>query len=66
VNGNYSFAYNYCSYPYNFWVEKHLPNTKINCAYCGCEEEAITIRNDKAYKAMTDCSDKTLKQFSDK
>lgn len=66
VNGNYSFAFNYCSYPYNFWVEKHLPKTQISCSYCGCEEEAITIKNIKAYEAMKNCSDKTLKQLTSK
>lgn len=65
VNGNYSFAYKYCSEPYQFWVEKRLPNTQYGTC-CGCAEHALIIRNDKAYKAMTDCSDQTLKEMISK
>jgi hypothetical protein len=59
VNSDYSFSFNQCSEPYIFWVEKHLPS-RYN--QCGCAEEAIIIKNDKAYKAMKDCSDTTLMQ----
>jgi hypothetical protein len=60
-NGNNSFSYNVCSEPFTFWDNKITPNR--NCAYCGCAEEAIIIKNDKAYKAMTDCSTNTIKQL---
>jgi hypothetical protein len=60
-NGNNSFAYNVCSEPFTFWDNKIKPNR--NCAHCGCAEEAIIIKNDKAYKAMTDCSINIIKQF---
>jgi hypothetical protein len=59
LNGNYSFSYNTCSQPYKFWIEKHTPNYRYGQ---GCAEAALIIRNNKAYKAMTDCSDATLKQ----
>ncbi len=59
-NGNHSFSFNQCSYPDKFWAEKLFLNDE--CSWCGCAEAAIIIKNDKAYKAMTDCSDATLKQ----
>ncbi len=58
VNGNNSFSYNYCSAPLNFWANKFLPTHGW-----GCVEGVIIIKNDKAYKAMTACSDKALKQL---
>jgi hypothetical protein len=59
-NGNHSFSFNQCSYPDKFWAEKLFLNNE--CSWCGCAEAAIIIKNDKSYKAMTDCSDATLKQ----
>jgi len=63
-NGNYSFSYNQCSEPYKFWIEKYLLSKE--CDWCGCVEAAIIIRNDKAYEAMTACSDEALQQLIDK
>lgn len=56
-NGNNSFSYNYCSAPLRFWANKFLPTQGW-----GCKEGVIIIKNEKAYKAMTDCSDKTITQ----
>lgn len=58
ANGNNSFSYNYCSAPLRFWANKFLPTQGW-----GCVEGVIIIKNDKAYKAMTDCSDKALKRL---
>ena len=55
-NGNNSFSYNYCSAPLRFWANKFLPTHGW-----GCVEGVMIIKNEKAYKAMTDCSDKTIR-----
>jgi hypothetical protein len=65
VNGNYSFSYNTCSQPLDYWTEKFVHHQDHHAADT-CAEEAIIIKNDKAYKAMTACSDKALKQLSSK
>jgi hypothetical protein len=57
VNGNNAFSYNYCSEPLRFWANKFLPTHGW-----GCKEGVIIIKNDKAYKAMTACSDAALRQ----
>lgn len=62
VNGNNSFSYNYCSEPLRFWANKFLRSGEQGHSW-GCEEGVIIIKNDKAYKAMTACSDTTLKQL---
>lgn len=54
-NDNKSFSYNYCSAPLRFWGNKFLPTSGW-----GCKEGVMIIKNEKAYKAMTDCSDKTI------
>ncbi|WP_439506206.1 hypothetical protein [Sediminibacterium sp.] len=54
-NSNNSFSYNYCSAPLRFWANKFLPTHGW-----GCVEGVMIIKNEKAYKAMTDCSDKTI------
>jgi hypothetical protein len=61
VNGDYSFSYNTCSRPLYYWSEKSIPHHGETYA-----EEAIIIKNDKAYEAMIDCSDKALKQLNNK
>jgi len=58
VNGNNSFSYNYCSAPLKFWANKFLPTHGW-----GCVEGVIIIKNEEAYKALTACSDETLKQL---
>jgi hypothetical protein len=63
-NGNNSFSYNQCSAPYKFWIERYFLSDE--CGWCGCAEAAIIIRNDKAYEAMTDCSDKALQRLMGK
>jgi hypothetical protein len=63
-NGNNSFSYNQCPEPYKFWIERYFLSDE--CGWCGCAEAAIIIKNDKAYEAMTDCSDKALKELLDK
>lgn len=55
-NDNNSFSYNYCSAPLRFWANKFLPTSGW-----GCVEGVMIIKNEKAYKAMTDCSDKTIR-----
>ncbi len=54
-NGNNSFSYNYCSAPLRFWANKFLPTQGW-----GCVEGVMIFQNEKAYKAMTDCSVKTI------
>lgn len=56
-NDNNSFSYNYCSSPLRFWANKFKPTHGW-----GCVEGVMIIKNEKAYKAMTDCSDKTISQ----
>lgn len=56
-NDNNSFSYNYCSAPLRFWANKFLPTLGW-----GCVEGVMIIKNEKAYKAMTDCSDKTIRR----
>ncbi len=62
VNGNYSFSYNTCSEPLYYWSEKFIHHQE-NHIVDTCAEEVIIIKNDKAYEAMTDCSDKALTQL---
>lgn len=57
-NGNHSFFYNYCSAPLRFWANKFLPTHGW-----GCVEGVLIINNEKAYKAMTECSDKTISRI---
>jgi hypothetical protein len=56
-NNNNSFSYNYCSAPLRFWANKFKPTHGW-----GCAEGVMIIKNEEAYKAMTDCSDKTIIQ----
>jgi hypothetical protein len=56
INGNNAFSYNYCSAPLNFWGNKFLRTQGW-----GCVEGVIVIKNEKAYKAMTACSDEALR-----
>ena len=56
-NGDNSFSYNYCSAPLRFWANKFLPTQGW-----GCVEGVIIIKNEKAYKDMTDCSDTTIRR----